>query len=63
MNLKLNNQQMQYLAAYGKLWGYDAEWAAMHFLMHGMLAAIDRESLTKTRDSFALARQITKSKG
>jgi hypothetical protein len=62
MRLKLTKGQREYLEAYGNLWGYNAEWAAMHFLIEAICRSIDKDALRNTRDSFALARQINQSK-
>jgi hypothetical protein len=56
--ITLNTAQLEYLEAYGKVFGYDAEWAAMQFVTEGILDRIDSDMLAKARAAFDSAKKI-----
>jgi hypothetical protein len=58
LTLTLNSAQNEYLQAYGTLFGYDAEWAAMQFITAGIHDGIGSGMLEKARTAFDGAKKI-----
>lgn len=61
LKLRTNKHSFEFLEAYGKLFGCDAEWAAMCILREGIVKLVDNEFLSKAQKEMSIGRKITNS--